>query len=116
MFAYIDSIYSDYQIFQKNNDWAKDRAKKFIQNPENLETCMQDPSIRKKIDDDVRGLFVDGISYTPSIGIFYDGKLVWRYASWLGWTMRVMDYLATFWDNADQFWSDALFNKIQKMR
>lgn len=116
MFAYIESIYGDYQVFQKNNDWAKDRAKKFIKNPENLDTCMRDPSTKQKIDNDLLWLFVDGISSTPSIGIFYDGRLVGRYASWFDGTMWVMEYLATFDQNADQFWSDELYKSIQKKR
>ncbi len=116
MFDFIDRVYVDYQIFHRDNIWVKNIAKKIMSTPQSLENCMSDPVQKSKIANDIKSLAIDGISSTPSIGIFYWDKLVGRYASGFNGTMRVIRYLATFEDNADQFWSDELFEKIQKWK
>ncbi len=113
-FDFIDSFYSNYQVFQKDNNWVKDLAKKIMTHPNMLSVCLADPLKKQKIADDVKNSIADGVNFTPSVAIFYDGKLVWRYASGFYGTMRIINYLSTFENNADQFWSDELFNKIQK--
>ena len=116
MFDFIDRVYSEYQVFHRDNLWVKNIAKKIMSTPESLEKCMNDPKQKSKIANDIKNLSIDGISATPSIGVYYGDKLVWRYASGFNGTMRVIRYLATFEDNADQFWSDELFEKIQKWK
>ncbi len=116
MFDFIDRVYSDYQVYHRDNIWVKNIAKKIMSAPQSLENCMTDPSQKSKIANDIKNLAIDGISSTPSIGIYYAGRLVGRYASGFNGTMRVIRYLATFEDNADQFWSDELFAKIQKWK
>lgn len=113
-FDFMDSLYVNYQVFQKDNNWAKDLAKKVMTHPDMLDTCLADPLKKQKIANDIKNLIADNISFTPSVAIFYDGKLVWRYAAGFYGTMRVINYLSTFENNADQFWSEELFNKIQK--
>ncbi|MBC7503466.1 thioredoxin domain-containing protein [Candidatus Gracilibacteria bacterium] len=113
-FDFIDSLYVNYQVFQKDNNWAMDLAKKVMTHPDMLDACLADPIKKQKIADDIKNSIADGIKFTPSVVIFYDGKLVGRYASGFYGTMRIINYLSTFEDNADQFWSDELFNKIQK--
>jgi hypothetical protein len=113
MFQLINRVYADYQIFQRDNNWVKIIAKNLMTHPENLENCMDDPLQKSKIADDIKKLSLDRVSSTPSIGIYYDGKLVGRYATGFNGTMRVIRYLSTFQENADQFWSEELFEKIQ---
>ncbi len=113
MFAFNDSIYKDYKQFELDNEWVKMRAKEFLDTKDNLQSCLENPIVKSKVEEDIRGLLVDGVSFTPSIWVYYNGELVGRYASWLRGTIQAMLYLASFDQNADQFWSDALFEKIK---
>jgi protein-disulfide isomerase len=114
MFDFIHQIYSDYKQFESDNDWVVNIAKWYLDNTSTLKECMDDPTMRDKIQKNIELLFQERINYTPYIGVYYDGKLVWRYAAWYGGAIRVINYLSRFNENADQFWSDELFQKIQK--
>lgn len=115
MFEFIDDIYNEYQDFQKNNDWVLKRAKNFYISQDNFFACLKDPIVNQKIENDVNYLGIDEIYSTPSIWIFYNWELVGRYAAGFTRTMKFIEYLSTFENNADQFWSDSLFDEIQRV-
>lgn len=114
LFEFMNDVYNNYKTLHTNNDWIKERAKKYLIDPAGFIVCLNSKSAKEKIATDVQNLIADGIKSTPSIGIYYDSMLVWRYSAWYNGTIRVMQYLSTFDENADQFWSDELYNAIQK--
>lgn len=113
MYDFIYQIYTEYQLFHRDNTWVKNIAKKYVSSSQYLDTCMNDPIQKAKIADDIKKLTLDGVNSTPSIGIYYEWRLVWRYASGFYGTTRVMEYLANMQWNADQFWDGNLLEKIQ---
>jgi hypothetical protein len=76
MFDFIDEVYAEYPLSQKDNTWVKNIAKKRMSQPNALENCLADPQQKAKIANDIKNLSIDTIESTPSIGIYYDGKLV----------------------------------------
>jgi hypothetical protein len=109
----MDDIYDNHDVFQSDNAWVIKLAQKFIRDPEQFTSCLQDWELKNELTKYTRTLAQDKITSTPYIAIYYDNLLVWKYPAGLLGSMKIMLYLARFPENADQFWSNELFKKIQ---
>ena len=114
-FQFITEMYREYNIFQKNNDWVYEVAKKLTKKQNELKSCIDGDTIREQIGKERIEALSDWVSSTPTLGIFFDDELVWRYSVSGLKAMQIVEYLSLFSSKADQFWSEGMLeNYLQK--
>ncbi len=79
MFGFLDHVFSDFDIVNKNNDWIKKVANFYISSESDFEKCMSDESVKNKIQKQKNENNISGITYTPTILIFKDGIFIKKY-------------------------------------
>ena len=115
-FAFLHDMYEHYNTLQTNNDWVKVIALSHLKDKNEFNTCIHSDDVRWEVQKSRIESLADGVSSTPTIGIFQKWVLVARYSYGAKPTLKVLDYLAHFDQNADQFWSDALLQQwMQKI-
>lgn len=96
-FKFINNIYNmgDYINTQKNNDWIKKEAEKYV-DKEKLAQCINNPNNKKLIQDQKNKDIIQNIKFTPTLVVFdKNNKLVNKYENVggvLGW--RILESLA----------------------
>lgn len=80
-FEFIKNIFSSYDDSQKNNQWVKKLAYRFVPSKEILDTCINDETVRAIIQKQKNENIIFDIRYTPTILIFVDGKFIKKYES-----------------------------------
>ncbi len=113
-FAFVHDMYLHYNPLQTNNDWVKVIAITHLKDENELNICINNNDIKWEVTKSRIQSLADGVNSTPTIGIFQKWILVARYSYNAQWALKVLEYLAHFDQNADQFWSDALFQEWMK--
>ena len=75
---------------------------------------MDSGTMKKKVEDNQQDGYNDGVTTTPTLGIFFDNELVGRYAVDGQRAMQIVEYLSLFSSKADQFWSEELLSEYLK--
>jgi hypothetical protein len=75
---------------------------------------MDSGTMKKKVEDNQQDAYNDGVTTTPTLGIFFDNELVGRYAVDGQRAMQIVEYLSLFSSKADQFWSEELLSEYLK--
>ena len=110
-FQYITELYAQYNLFQKDNEWAYTIAKKYTKKKRELLLCRDSTEMQKMIEQNQQDSLNDWVVTTPTLGIFFDGELVGRYAVSGSRAMQIVEYLSIFSSKSDLFWSEGLLEK-----